>query len=89
MVASHLLKLVHWLHDREGHAAKLYFLRDTSKREADFLVTVDEKAWFAMEAKSQDQAVSANLRYFRDKLKIPFSDGVRVLSAGKLLAALI
>ncbi len=102
MVASHLLKLAHWLHDREGHDAKLYFLRDTSKREVDFLLTVDEKPWFAVEAKSQDQAVSPHLRYFRDKLKIPFSyqvlrkegidslrNGVRVISADKLLSALI
>jgi len=102
LVASHLLKLVHWLQDREGFKTRLYFLRDAAKREVDFLVTVDEKPWFAVEVKTQDEEVSSNLRYFREKLKIPFAyqvlkkkgidklvGGVRVISADKLLAALI
>ncbi|MBI4061705.1 MAG: ATP-binding protein [Elusimicrobia bacterium] len=102
LVASHLLKLVHWLQDREGYKAKLYFLRDAAKREVDFLVTVDEKPWFAVEAKTQDEEVSSNLRYFQKRLDIPFSyqalqkkgidklvNGVRVISADKLLTALL
>ncbi len=102
LVASHLLKLVHWLQDSEGHKARLYFLRDSAQREVDFLVTVNEKPWFAVEAKTQDEDVSTHLRYFREKLNIPFSyqvikkrgvdkivDGVRVISAEKLLAALL
>lgn len=101
LVASHLLKLVHWLRDAEGYRAGLYFLRDAAKREVDFLVTVDEKPWFSVEAKTQDEAASPHLRYFRERLKIPFSyqvlkkngvdkliDGARVISANKLLAAL-
>ena len=102
LVASHLLKFVHWWHDREGYKAKLSFLRDISKREVDFLVTVDDKPWFAVEVKTQDEGVSSNLRYFQKKLKIPFvyqvlkktgvdklSDGIRVLSADRFLAGLI
>lgn len=102
IVASHLLKLVHWLQDREGYKAGLYFLRDAAKREVDFLVTVDGKPWFAVEAKTQDEEASSNLRYFMERLKIPFAyqalkkkgidklaGGVRVLSADKLLAALL
>ena len=102
LVGSHLLKLVHWLHDCEGYKANLYFLRDTAKREVDFLVTVDEKPWFAVEVKTQDESVSQNLRYFRERLKIPFTyqvlkkegvewinNGIRVISADKLLSALV
>lgn len=102
LIASHLLKLVHWLHDYEGHKAGLYFLRDSSKNEVDFLVTVDEKPWFAVEAKTQDEDVSSTLRSFQAKLKIPFVyqvlkkkgvdksiRGVRLISADKLLAGLI
>ena len=102
MVASHLLKFVHWLNDREGFRANLYFLRDTSMREVDFLVTVDEKAWFAVEVKSQSEHLAPSLIYFRDRLAIPFSyqlvkkpgidkvsNGVRILSADKFLAALV
>ena len=42
MVASHLLKFVHFLHDAEGWKAELFFLRDIDKREVDFLVTVNK-----------------------------------------------
>ncbi len=102
LVASHLLKLLQWLQDREGYKAGLHFLRDDAKREVDFLVTADEKPWFAVEVKTQDQEVSSNLRYFQEKLKIPYAyqvlkrsgidtlnKGVRVVSADKFLAALL
>jgi predicted AAA+ superfamily ATPase len=102
LIASHLLKLVHWLQDREGYKARLCFLRDAAKREVDFLVTVNEKPWFAVEAKTQDEGVSSHLRYFQERLKIPISyqvlkkkgvdkliGGVRVISADKLLGALL
>lgn len=102
LIASHLLKLVHWLQDEEGYRAKLYFLRDAAKREVDFLVTVDERPWFAVEAKTQDEEVSSNIRYFRERLKIPFAyqvlkkkgvdkltGSVRVISVDKFLAALL
>ncbi len=49
LVASHLLKLVHWLQDREGYKVGLHFLRDDAKREVDFLVTADEKPWVPVE----------------------------------------
>ncbi|MBI2070920.1 MAG: ATP-binding protein [Elusimicrobia bacterium] len=102
MVASHLLKLAHWLHDREGYRTGLYFLRDSSKREVDFLFTVGEKPWFAVEVKTQYEGLVPNLNYFREKLRIPFayqvinrpgidqlSGGIRVISADKFLSALI
>jgi len=102
LIASHLLKFVHWCHDREGFKAKLSFLRDISQREVDFLVTVDDKPWFAVEVKTQDDSVATNLRYFQERLKVPFAyqvikksgtdksvDGIRVVSADKFLTALI
>jgi predicted AAA+ superfamily ATPase len=102
LVASHLLKLVHWLQDREGYKAGIHFLRDDARREVDFLVTSDGEPWFAVEVKTQDQKASSNLRFFREKLSIPYcyqvvkgpgidllDDGVRVVSADKFLAALI
>jgi hypothetical protein len=72
------------------------------KTEVDFLVTVDRKPWFAVEAKLSDEDVSTNLRYFLDKLKIPFAYqvirksgvhslicGVHVVSADRFLGGLI
>ena len=102
LIASHLLKFVYWWHDREGYKAKLYYLRDQAKREVDFLVTIDEKPWFAVEVKTQDESLADNLKYFQERIKIPFVyqvlkkkgvdkfvDGVRIVSADKLLMGLI
>ena len=102
LVALHLLKLCHFLHDHDGYDAELYYLRDRHGREVDFLVTIDSKPWFAVEAKQSDSHMDANLRYFRDRLKVPWAyqvvleserdfvaDGVRCLPAHRFLAALI
>lgn len=103
VIASHLLKLVHFLRDRHGYKAELNFLRSLDrKREVDFIVSVDNKPWFSVEAKLSEDSVSPNLAYFKEKLAIPFSyqvigkkgidrfsGGVRVISADRFLAALI
>jgi len=102
LVASHLLKFVHFITDYEGYKAELYFLRDVDKREVDFLVTIDGKPWFAVEAKLSDASLSPHLLYFKERLSIPYvyqvikkntidklDKGVRVIPVGKLLAGLI
>jgi len=102
LVAGHLLKLCHLLYDRDGIRAELFFLRDTQKREADFLVTIDRKPWFVVEAKLSEESVSPSLLYFKDRLKIPFayqlvrkpavhtlSRGVHIVSADRFLASLV
>ncbi len=101
-MASHLLKLVHFLQDYEGYKADLYYLRSVEKKGVDFLVTIDEKPWFSLEAKVNDTDASPHLYYFKDKLGIPFSyqvvkkrdvdkfiKRVRVVSAGRFLVDLI
>jgi hypothetical protein len=102
LIASHLLKLVHFITDYEGHKAELYFLRDVDKREVDFLVTIGGKPWFAVEAKLKDTGLSPHLLYFKERLSIPYvyqvvkktavdkiEKGVKIVSAGKFLSALI
>lgn len=102
IVASHLLKLCHFLYDAHGYKADLYFLRDTEGREVDFLVTMNDKPWFAVEVKSSDLAVSKHLRYFAQRMEIPLSyqvvdaadvdfikDGIRVMSVDRFLGALV
>jgi len=102
LVASHLLKFCHFLFDVEGYKAQLWFLRDKEQREADFLVSVDGKPWFAVEAKVSSKETSASLAYFSKKMKIPFSyqvvrqggvdfikDRIRFISASKFLTALV
>ena len=71
-VVSHLLKFVHFLQDHGGYDAQLCYLRDREKREVDFLVVVGGKPWFACEAKVNDTMISPHLRYFNERLNIPF-----------------
>lgn len=98
LVASHLLKLCHHLEDHEGYRAKLHYLRDRDGREVDFLVAVDKKPWFIVEAKLDDQAPSRHLHYFRERLNVPLAyqfiaspghsfikNGVHVVSASTAL----
>ena len=102
LIASHLLKYVHFLVDYEGHKAELYYLRDVEKREVDFLVTIGGKPWFAVEVKLNDATLSPNIQYFKERLSIPFvyqvvkksgvdkiEKGARIISAGKFLSGLV
>ncbi len=102
MVASHLLKMTHFLHDAHGRKAELYFLRDIEGREVDFLVAIDRKPWLAIEVKSGKEDISKPLVYFTAKLKIPFTyqlmkeagidywkKNIRVMSADKFLSGLV
>jgi predicted AAA+ superfamily ATPase len=71
MVASQLLKYCHFVEDTEGHAMELRFLRDTDKREVDFVVLRDRAPLFAVECKSGERGVSPAIRYFAERTSIP------------------
>ena len=102
MVAAHLLKMTHFLHDAYGHKVELFFLRDIEGREVDFLVAINKKPWLAVEVKSCKEELSGPLKYFANKLKIPFSyqlvsntgidhwkKNIRVMSADRFLSGLV
>lgn len=102
LIASHILKFVHFITDYEGYKAELYFLRDVDKREVDFLVTIDGKPWFAVEVKLNDTTLSPQLLYFKERIDIPYvyqvvkkagvdriEKGARIISAGKFLSGLV
>jgi predicted AAA+ superfamily ATPase len=102
LVALHLLKLVHFLQDRDGHSVDLKYVRDRSGKELDFLVMVGQKPWFAVEVKLAATQIDPALVYFRERLKIPWvyqvvleserdfvQHGIRCLPAHRFLAALI
>ncbi len=71
LVASHLLKYCHFIEDTEGDSMELRFLRDTDKREIDFVVIKSGKALFAVECKHGEKSVSPHIHYFRDRTAIP------------------
>ncbi len=102
LVASHLLKFVHFLYDVKGYKTQLHFLRDREGHEVDFLVSIKNKPWFLVEVKLRDETISNNVHYFKNKLHAPYSfqvllesgvdfvqDGVRCISADKFLTALV
>ena len=102
MAASHLLKFCDYLLDVEGYKARLYYLRDKEQREVDFIVTIEDKPWFCVEVKTSLRDISHSLRYFANRIKIPFvfevvrqedvdfiKDNIRVISASKFLSALV
>ena len=102
LVACHLVKFCHFLEDTQGYKSKLYYIRDVDKREVDFLVTIKEKPWFAVEAKLSDESLSPSLIYFGRRLRIPYlyqivlngkkdvlKETVRIMPASKFLSHLI
>ena len=102
LMALHLLKFCHALQDREGYGVDLWYLRDRAGHEVDFLVTLDGRPWFAAEAKLSEGPVDPSLRYFRDRLRIPWTyqvafeggrdtldGGVRCVAASRFLSALV
>ena len=65
-------------------------------------MAVGRKPWFAVEAKRSDKRIDPALRYFRERLAIPWvyqvflegdrdfvQDGVRCLPASRFLGALV
>ena len=70
MVASHLLKLCHHVEDTQGHNMELRFIRDTDRREVDFVVIRDNRPLFAVECKSGEKVPSSAIGYFRQRTGI-------------------
>jgi uncharacterized protein len=71
MIASHLLKAVHFWTDNGYGEYDLWFLRDKMKREVDFLVTRNKAPWLLVEAKSSSlKQLSAHLEYYSKLLHV-------------------
>jgi len=70
-IASQLLKYCQFIEDTEGYRMELRFLRDTDKREIDFIVLKDRKPVFAVECKTGDKDVSPSIYYFKERVQIP------------------
>lgn len=71
LVAGQLLKYCHFCEDTEGHKMELRFLRDTSKREIDFIVLKNKKPLFAVECKTGERQLSNHIKYFSERTSIP------------------
>ena len=95
-IASQLLKYCQFMEDTEGFRMDLRFLRDTDKREIDFVVLKEAKPIFAVECKTGEKDVSSSIYYYKERTQIPKfyqvhlglkdyeKNGVRVLPAQTL-----
>lgn len=88
LVASQLLKYCHRIEDTEGHRMELRFLRDTDRREVDFVVLQGKRPLFAVECKSGDRQVGPAVKYFAERTSIPrffqVHRGTRHYALGKI-----
>ena len=76
LIASHILKWVHFIQDWEGRDVDLVYFRDIDGREVDFIITENKQPICAIECKLRFRGVSKNLKYF--KSKFPECDAVQV-----------
>ena len=80
LVASHLLKWVHFRQDSEGRDLELRYFRDRDGREVDFVVVEGRKPQLLVECKWSDADVDRSLRYL--KRRFPEADAWQVSAVG-------
>ena len=71
MVACQLLKFCHFHEDIDGRRMELRYIRDTDKREVDFIILQDKKPLFAVECKLSEKNLSNSIRYFTERTPVP------------------
>jgi hypothetical protein len=85
LIAVHLLRFVHWMEDVEGEKYELRFFKSTLDHEVDFIILKDKKPICAIEVKLDDRPLDSNLKYFLERIKVPYAfqvslDGVKNFS---------
>jgi len=70
LVATHLLKRLHFLEDSRGDRLELRYIRDKEGHEVDFVVLKERKPAVLVEAKWSDDAPSRDLAYFGERLGV-------------------
>jgi predicted AAA+ superfamily ATPase len=102
LVASHLLKWVHFQQDAKGRDLELRYFRDSDGREVDFVVVERRRPILLVEAKWGDAEVDKSLRYLKTRFRdcdawqvsaaggkdFVSPDGIRVCPALSLLGTL-
>ncbi|MEA2338240.1 MAG: uncharacterized protein QOE82_2247 [Thermoanaerobaculia bacterium] len=103
LVASHLLKWVHFEQDVKGRDLELRYFRDVDGQEVDFVVTERAKPLLLVECKWADAPIDKSLRYLKTKFAdaeawqvsaigtkdYQSAEGIRVSNALNLLKTLI
>lgn len=69
LVATSLLKRLHYLEDYEGYRCELRYIRDKEGREVDFAIIVEGVLKEIIEVKYNDDGISPALRYYKERLQ--------------------
>lgn len=80
LVASHLLKWVHFQQDAEGRDVELRYFRDVDGREVDFVLVEYRKPVRLVECKWSDAPIDRGFRYL--KARFPSADAWQVSAVG-------
>jgi hypothetical protein len=78
--SSHLLKWVHHEQDTKGLDVELRYLRDTDRREVDFVVVTGRTPELFVECKSGDAELDRGLRYL--KARFPACEAWQISATG-------
>lgn len=81
LVASHLLKWVHFEQDTKGRDVELRYFRDVDGREVDLVVVDKRTPILLVECKWADADVDRGLRYLKERF--PNADAWQLSAAGK------
>lgn len=65
LVACALLRELHLIEDTTGHRTALHYVRDKEKREADFLVLIENQPRLLVEVKAGEDSFERSLFHFR------------------------
>lgn len=69
LVATSLLKRLHFLEDRDGYRYELNYIRDKEGREIDFAIIKEKRLEELIEVKYSDESISKHLIYYAERLK--------------------
>lgn len=69
LVATSLLKRLHFLEDRDGYRYELRYIRDKEGREIDFAIVKEGELEELIEVKYADENISKSLLYYAERLK--------------------
>ncbi len=69
LIATTLLKRLHYLEDYGGHRCELRYIRDKEGREVDFAIFKDDVLEELLEVKFGDEELSPALRYYNERLR--------------------
>jgi uncharacterized protein len=102
LVASHLLKWVHYEQDVNGRDVELRYFRDVDGREVDFVVVEGRRPIWLVECKWSDADIARGLVYLKQRFPAAVAwqvsatgkrdyqrDGIRVCPALELLRSLV